>query len=99
MILHDGETVYLSFTSAGNYHEPPRAWVTEAIVLDATHRVVREPENGDRVRVLSDVEGVHQCKAAAWARCSSELAAFASSIRLKAEECAAQAAKLEVAVA
>jgi hypothetical protein len=99
MILHDGETVYLSFTSAGNYHEAPRAWVTEAIVLDAAHRVVRETENGDRVRVLSDVEGVHQCQAAAWARCSSELAAFASSVRLRAEECAAQAAKLEVAVA
>ena len=99
MILHDGETVYLSFTSAGNYHEPPRAWVTEAIVLDATHRVVREPQHGDRVRVLSDVEGVHQCQAAAWARCSTELGAFASAIIAKADECAREAAKLEVAVA
>lgn len=99
MILHNGETVYLSFTSAGNYHEAPRAWVTEAIVLDAAHRVVKEPENGDRVRVLSDVEGVHQCQAAAWAQCSTELGAFASAILAKADECAREAAKLEVAVA
>ena len=35
MILHNGETVYLSFTSAGNLADPPRAWVTEAVVLDA----------------------------------------------------------------
>jgi hypothetical protein len=99
MILHDGETVYLSFTTAGNLAEAPRAWVTEAVVIDAKHRIVREPKNGDRVRVLSDVEGVHQCRAAAWARCSSELGAFAAAVRIKADECAAQAAKLEVAVA
>ena len=99
MILHDGETVFLSFTTAGNLAEPPRAWVTEAIVVDAKHRIVREPQNGDRVRVLSDVEGVHQCRAAAWAQCSTELGAVASAILAKADECAREAAKLEVAVA
>jgi hypothetical protein len=99
MILHDGETVYLSFTTAGNRAEPPLAWVTEAVVVDAKHGIVREPENGDRVRVLLPVEGIHQCKAAAWARCSTELGAFASAIIAKADECAREAAKLEVAVA
>lgn len=95
MILHNGETIYLSFTSAGNLADAPRAWVTEAIVLDAEHRIVREPEHG-RVRVLSAVEGIHQCEAAAWAACSTELGAFASSIRAKADECATKAAKLSI---
>jgi len=99
MILHDGETIYLSFTTAGNLAEAPRAWVTEAVVIDAKHRIVREPQHGDRVRVLSDVEGVHQCRGAAWAQCSIELGAFAAAIRAKADECAREAAKLEVAVA
>ena len=99
MILHDGETIYLSFTTAGNLAEAPRAWVTEAVVIDAKHRIVREPQHGDRVRVLSDVEGVHQCQAAAWAWCSTELGAFATAIIAKADECAREAAKLEVAVA
>jgi len=95
MILHNGETIYLSFTSSGNLAQAPRAWVTEAVVLDAEHRIVREPEH-DRVRVLSAVEGIHQCQAAAWARCSTELAAFAAAIRGKADECAAKAAKLAI---
>jgi hypothetical protein len=99
MILHDGETIYLSFTTAGNHAEAPRAWVTEAVVIDAKHGIVRTPQHGDRVRVLSAVEGVHQCQAAAWAACSTELRAFAAAIIAKADECAREAAKLEVAVA
>jgi hypothetical protein len=99
MILHDGETVFVSFTTGGNLSEPPRAWVTEAVVVDAKHGIVREPQNGDRVRVLQEFEGVHQCRGAAWAQCSIELGAFAAAIRAKADECAREAAKLEVAVA
>ena len=98
MILHDGETVYLTLTTPLDRNGEPRAWVTEAVVLDAEHKIVRETEHG-RVRVLLFGEGVHQCQAAAWAACSTELGAFASSIRRLADECAAQAAKLEVAVA
>jgi len=95
MILHNGETIYLSFTSSGNLAEAPRAWVTEAVVLDAENRIVREPEH-NRVRVLSAVEGIHQCEAAAWAKCSTELAAFASAIRSEADRCATKAAKLAI---
>jgi hypothetical protein len=95
MILHNGETVYLTLTTASDSNRAPRAWVTEAVVLDAEHRIVRETEHG-RVRVLLFGEGVHQCEAAAWARCSTELAAFASAVRGKADECAAKAAKLAI---
>jgi hypothetical protein len=95
MILHNGETIYLSFTSAGNLADAPKAWVTEAVVVDAEHRIVREPEYG-RVRVLSSVEGIHQSATDAWARCSTELAAFATAIRLRADECARTAAQLAI---
>ena len=95
MILHNGETIYLSFTSSGNLAQAPRAWVTEAVVLDAEHRIVREPEH-NRGRVLSAVEGIHQCQAAAWARCSTELAAFAAAFRSEADRCATKAAKLAI---
>jgi hypothetical protein len=95
MILHNGETIYLSFTSSGNLSQAPRAWVTEAVVIDGENQIIREVEHG-RVRVLLAFEGAHQCEAAAWARCSTELAAFASAIRAKADECATKAAKLSI---
>lgn len=93
MILHDGETIWTSFTSGGNLYEAPRAWVTEATVLHAEGRVVRE---GERVRVLTEVEGLHQSEADAWAACARELGAFATAIRSRAEDCARKAAALAI---
>ena len=93
MILHNGETIWTSFTTNGNLYEAPRAWVTEATVLDAEHRIVKE---GDRVRVLIHCEGLHQSEAEAWSKCANELGAFASAIRAKADECARRAAALAI---
>ena len=93
MILHNGETIWTSLTSAGNLYEAPKAWVVKAVVLDAEHGIIKE---GDRVRVLTDVERAHQSEADAWGYCAKELGAFASAIRARAEDCARKAAALAI---
>lgn len=93
MILHKDETIWISFTTAGNLYEAAKAWVTEAVVIDPEHGIVRE---GDRVRVLSSIERAHQSEADAWNYCAKELGAFASAIRARAEDCARKAAALAI---
>lgn len=100
MILHDGDTVFLTFASY-NCHHSEQVWVTECVVIDGANNVVRQKSPygaADRIRVLDadGVETIHPTEAEAWQQAAAVFAAGAERLTAKADECSRQAAALVV---
>lgn len=86
--MQAGDKIFVVFVAENHL----KAYVSEYVVLDPTHRVVKRESTGD-ARVLASFETAHATEAAAWEQAAREMLAYSANLRIQADECLKQAAR------
>ena len=86
--MQAGDKIFVSFVSGDHL----KAFVSEYIVLDAEHRIVKRESTGE-ARVLAAFEKAHATEAAAWEQAAREILAYSANLRIQADECLKKAAR------